>query len=145
MKALIAALVLVVSLTASAQTSLRDEILAADKKLFDGFNARDIKVVASMFDESLEFYHDKGGLSRYADSMKQLGENFKNPNWPTRELIADSFEVHPIPNYGAVEVGSHRFCHEEEGKQICGTFKFLHVWQKKDGAWKITHVISYDH
>jgi hypothetical protein len=26
-----------------------------------------------------------------------------------------------------------------------GEAKFIHVWQNKDGVWKITRVISYDH
>jgi len=26
-----------------------------------------------------------------------------------------------------------------------GEAKFIHLWQKKGGAWKITRVISYDH
>ena len=138
---------LVVSGTATAQTrsALYDEIAAADTKFFNAFNARDIEVVGSMFDKSLEFYHDRGGLSGYDQTIKQLKENFSRPGSPRRELVPGTLEVHPIPNYGAIQAGSHRFCHEENGKQDCGVFKFLHVWQKKDGEWKITRVVSYDH
>ncbi|MNC99919.1 hypothetical protein D3C83_183680 [compost metagenome] len=53
--------------------------------------------------------------------------------------------MYPIPGYGAMEVGVHRFCHVENGKEDCGNFKFVHIWQKKDGQWKITRVVSYDH
>ena len=133
------------TLAPPAQPSLRDEIAAADKKLFDAFNARDIETVATMFDTDLEFFHDRGGLSGYEQTVKQLAENFKRPASPRREIVLDTMEVHPIPNYGAVQVASHRFCNEGNGKTDCGTFKFVHVWQKKDGAWKITRVISYDH
>lgn len=141
------AVLLLLALTAAAETKspLLVEIAAADKKLFDAFNGRDISVVKVMFDESLEFYHDRGGLSDYAQTIRQLTENFANPNWPRRELVAGTLEVHPIPNYGAIQTGAHRFCHEENGKTECGVFKFVHVWQKKGSGWKITRVISYDH
>ena len=31
-----------------------------------------------------------------------------------------------------------------QGHGEVGEAKFIHVWQNKDGVWKITHVISYD-
>ena len=147
MRAAGCAVLLCLAMTAAAETKspLFDEIAAADKKLFDAFNARDIAVVKVMFDESLEFYHDRGGRSDYAQTIKQLSEAFANPHWPRRELVAGTLEVHPIPNYGAIQAGAHRFCHEENGKVECGVFKFVHVWQKQGSDWKITRVVSYDH
>ena len=143
----LAAVLLLVSLDASAQgrSALYDEIVAADKKLFDAFNARDIRVVRTMFDRDLEFYHDRGGLAGYEQTIRQLSQNFSRPTSPRRELMTDSLEVHPIRDYGAVQTGAHRFCHEENGKTECGVFKFVHVWQKKDNRWRITRVVSYDH
>jgi hypothetical protein len=46
--------------------------------------------------------------------------------------------------YGAVEIGVHRFYHPDDKGNV-GEAKFIHVWQNRDGAWKITRVISYDH
>lgn len=47
---------------------------------------------------------------------------------------------------GAVEIGVHRFHHPgAEEREPVGEAKFIHLWQKKDGDWKITRVISYDH
>jgi hypothetical protein len=37
----------------------------------------------------------------------------------------------------------HRFRHP--GDSDVGEAKFVMLWQYKDGAWKITRVISYDH
>ena len=64
-----------------------------------------------------------------------------------RELVKGSLEVYPIKNYGAIEIGIHRFFHTNKGQQEkpSGTYKFIHVWQKKDGQWKISRVISYGH
>jgi hypothetical protein len=40
----------------------------------------------------------------------------------------------------------HRFYHPyERDHGEVGEAKFIHLWQNKDGAWKITRVISYDH
>lgn len=125
--------------------TLYNEIAHMDSLLFNAYNNRDIETVKVLFDKSLEFYHDKGGLSGYAETIAGLTATFKQNNGIRRDLVAGSLEVYPINNYGAVQVGLHTFCHPENGRQDCGTFKFMHVWQKKDGQWKITRVVSYDH
>ena len=62
-----------------------------------------------------------------------------------RELLKGSMEVYPIKDYGAIQTGKHMFCHTENGKLDCGTFKFVQTWQKKNGEWKVTRIITYDH
>ena len=47
--------------------------------------------------------------------------------------------------YGAVETGIHRFHHPGHPEYDVGDAKFIMLWQNKDGAWKVTRVISYDH
>jgi hypothetical protein len=59
--------------------------------------------------------------------------------------VEGSLEVHPIKDFGAIHIGKHTFCHWENEKNDCGTFKFLMIWQKKNGGWKISRVVSYDH
>ena len=126
---------------------LYDEIAHMDSVMFAAFNAHDLEKLQSVFSEDLEFYHDKGGLTGYAQTM----ENFKklfSTNKTTglrRDLVKGSLEVYPIKDYGAIETCLHRFCHLENGKNDCGTFKNIMVWQLKNGQWKVTRVISYDH
>jgi len=123
------------------------EIAHMDSVMFDALNARDLDKLMSTFDSSLEFYHDVGGVSDFQKNRELLGDLFER-NKTTglrRELVPGSMEVYPIKDYGAIETGLHRFCHEENGKQDCGTFKFLHIWKKKNGQWKVTRVASYDH
>ncbi len=62
-----------------------------------------------------------------------------------RELVPGSLEVYPIKDYGALELGQHRFCHQENGKEECGTFRFAMVWRKSGGLWQISRVLSYGH
>lgn len=124
---------------------LYQEIAKQDSLLFNAFNTRDIDLFKTMFTEDLEFYHDKGGLTGYEHTIDFLKTTAQGNNQLKRELVKGSLEVYPIPGYGAMEIGMHRFCHLDNGKQSCGTFKFVHIWQKKDNQWKITRVISYDH
>ena len=130
-----------------ASNELFAEIVHMDSVMFDAFNAHDLDKIMSTFDSSLEFYHDIGGVSDFQKNKELLGDLFER-NKTTglrRHLVPGSMEVYPIKDYGAIETGLHRFCHEENGKQDCGTFKFLHIWQKKNGQWKVTRVASYDH
>jgi len=62
----------------------------------------------------------------------------------TRELVLGTLEVYPMANYGAVEIGVHRFHHPGNADDV-GEAKFIHLWQNKDGVWKVTRVISFDH
>jgi ketosteroid isomerase-like protein len=124
---------------------LYKEIAKMDSVVFNAFNARDTERFKKMFTEDLEFYHDKGGLTGYEQTIEFMRSTAKTNNGLRRDLEKGSLEVYPIPGYGAMETGSHTFCHMENGKQDCGTFKFVHIWQKKNGAWKISRVISYGH
>jgi hypothetical protein len=125
--------------------TLYQEIAHMDSVLFNAFNSRDVETFKSLFTEDLEFYHDKGGLTNYKNTIDFI-ESVKNSNNGLhRDLVKGSLEVYPIPGYGAMEIGAHRFCHVENGKDDCGTFKFVHIWMKKNGQWKISRVVSYGH
>lgn len=129
----------------SAKDSLYKEVAKLDSILFNAFNTRDVEKFKSFFTEDLEFFHDKGGLTNYEYTMNFMKDVAKNNNGLRRDLIKGTLEVYPIPGYGAIQIGQHRFCHLENGKQDCGNFKFVHIWQKKNGEWKISRIVSYDH
>ena len=142
---------LLLTLTAAASPkvttapSLYDAIAAADRAMFDAFNAHDAERLGSMFSEDLEFYHDKDGLGLKDATMKSFRTIFARNDGLHRVLVPNTLEVHPLGDYGALELGAHRFCHVENGKDDCGTFKFTMIWKKNDGQWQVTRVISYDH
>lgn len=121
------------------------QIAHMDSVMFNAFNSRDTTTFKKPFTEDLEFYHDKGGLTGYAETIGFMRSTVQNNNGLRRELVPGTLEVYPIPNYGAMEIGSHTFCHLENGKQDCGTFKFVHVWKQIGNEWKISRVVSYDH
>ena len=62
-----------------------------------------------------------------------------------RTLVSDSLEVYPLKTYGAVEIGVHRFDHPGHPQDGVGEAKFVTLWQNKDGIWKVTRAISYNH
>lgn len=128
-----------------SQAELDKTITALDAALFDSYNKCDLDKFASFFVENVEFYHDQGGvtLGRAAltDSVKKniCGKT-------TRELVPGTMQVFYMKGYGAIEMGVHRFHHPgHEDTEGVGEGRFIHLWQYKDGAWKITRVMSYDH
>lgn len=130
---------------ASSSQQLYDEVKHLDAVLSEAFNKHDVNKLKSLFADDLEFYQDNEGLVGYEQTVKDFESMFAQGNNMTRELVGNSLEVYPIKDYGAIEMGAHRFCHIESGKNECGTFRFVHVWQKKDGEWKISRAISYAH
>ncbi|SFD65554.1 protein of unknown function [Chitinophaga sp. CF118] len=126
---------------------LYKDILHMDSVMFDAFNTQNLNILKTVFAENLEFYHDKGGLTDYKTNMENFRRNFEmNANSALRrELVKGSLEVYPVPGYGAIETGIHRFIHTENGKELIGIYKFTHVWQYKDKEWKVTRVVSVGH
>lgn len=129
----------------NSQAELDTAITALDAALFDAYNRCDLDKFSSFFVDDVEFYHDQGGVTlgkaNLTDSVKKniCGKT-------TRELVPGTLQVHYMKGYGAVEMGVHRFHHPgNEDKEGVGEGKFIHLWQYKDGTWKITRVISYDH
>jgi len=124
---------------------LHKEIQRMDGVLSGAFNTQNLDGLKALFTEDLEFYQDNEGLALYPQTMKDFEGMFAQGNKIRRELVKGSLEVYPVKNYGAIEIGVHRFCHVENGKDDCGTFKFVHLWQNDGGGWKISRVISYAH
>ena len=120
-------------------------IAQQDSLLFAAFNARDLEGLTSFFDETLEVYQDNTGLRNFEQTSEAFAGLFSQDYVLTRNLVEGSLEVFPVKDFGAIETGSHTFCHMENGKPDCGTFRFVHIWKQKEGKWKITRIITYDH
>ena len=131
-----------------SKTTLFREIAQADSLMFNAVNNCDTLTYKKFLSPDMEFYHDLGGLTIGSDNeIKSIVETCARGNHIRRELVPGSLEVHPVKGYGAIEIGAHRFYYTNKGEQerLSGTFKFVHVWQHKDGQWKLHRVISYDH
>lgn len=119
---------------------LYDSIVYMDSVWEDAYNNCKLGVQEQLISDNLEFYHDRTGLMT---SKKMLIEALKNNicGKVTRELLKGSIEVYPINNYGAVEMGYHRF-HNKNDTGSAHYARFIHIWQHENGRWRITRVIS---
>lgn len=126
-------------------SQLCQTVFRLDSLLFEAFNSRDFEKFKSFFSTELEIYQDNTGLRNFQESMDAFKGLFKGDYILKRQLIKETLEVYPIKDFGAIETGQHTFCHDENGKTDCGTFKFVHIWKNDNGNWKITRIITYDH
>lgn len=135
--------------TPKTTDQLYKDVAKADSLLFSAFNNCDSVSYRKFLSDDIEFYHDLGGLNVGADyEMRSIKEMCARGNHIRRELIKSTLEVHPIKGYGAVEIGVHTFYHTNKGQtqeKVSGTYKFVQLWQFKDGTWKLARVISYGH
>ncbi len=126
-----------------------------DSLLFDvGFNTCNIAAFEGIMADDLEFYHDKGGVTKSKENFLNLFRNgiCKSDEFVSRrELVEGSLKVFPLYDngklYGAIQEGQHRFFETPKGKpeQTGSIASFTHLWIKHGNDWKVTRVLSYDH
>jgi ketosteroid isomerase-like protein len=129
-----------------SQTELDKAITSLDTKLFNAYNHCDLKTFDSLLADDVEFYHDQGGVTL---GRQKLTESIKNnicTGDTQRVLVPGTLKIYYMKGYGAIEMGMHRFQHPKtEAANGTGEASFVHLWQYKDGNWKLTRALSYDH
>lgn len=131
-----------------AAKELSDQIASLDEAFFAAYNACDLGKIETYFTDDVEFYHEKRGVITTRKAvMEVIGKNLcgdKN-NKVRRELVKGSVRIYAIDNYGAMQIGEHRFylTQKDQPEKLDGVGKFTNLWQKKDGAWKMSRVFSY--
>jgi hypothetical protein len=130
-----------------ARARLEAEITAADARLFGGLNNRDIAPMKEGFSPRLEFYHDRSGVTGYAENIAIFEKNFRSPGRLRREAMPETVEVFPAGPNHAMHIGKHRFCNKPSEQELegCSVYRFAMVWEREDGQWKLLRVLSYDH
>jgi hypothetical protein len=129
----------------TSKDPLYQTITQLDADVFGAMNRCDMDKFSSYWAEDLEFYQDKDGLSIGRKPMVDTTRNNVCGKF-VRELVPGSIEVHAIPNYGAIEIGIHRFLHPyAQDHGVIGEARFMNVWRLKDGHWQITRAFSYGH
>jgi ketosteroid isomerase-like protein len=121
---------------------LYDAILLQDSVFFNAYNNCDLVKQAATYSDTIEFYHDQGGLmTSKQELLQKTKENICGK--VSRELVKGSVEVYPIKGFGAIEMGMHKF---HNNTQPPGTpshpSKFIIIWQQQNDGWKITRVVS---
>lgn len=145
------------AVTLPDQPALTQQIAARDAELFELLftGPCDPARFRALLADDIEFYHDKSGVIRSADSFvagyeQNCAERQDPGAWRSRRvLVPGSLRVDPIPGWGAVEAGEHLF-YEREGvngtEQLAGRARFAQVWAlASDGTWRLSRVFSFAH
>ena len=127
------------------QQALTRTITALDAQLFDAYNHCNLTTLGTLVSDDLEFYHDQTGLAVGKEPFLKSIQHYICGK-VERHLVPGTLEAHQLKGFGAVEIGEHTFTHPgKESEDGVGVAKFVMIWRNKDGAWKLTRVISYDH
>ena len=120
---------------------LQYKIEELDSIFFTAYNNCDLEQQAALISENIEFFHDQGGLST---SKTEIIEAIKTNicGKVTRELIKGSIEVYPIHDYGAVQMGYHKFFNNQEPDAISKPSRFVTLWKNDNENWKMARIIS---
>jgi hypothetical protein len=113
-----------------------------DSIYFDTYNTCNLEKMASLMADTMEFYHDRGGLTT---SKKDFIEAIHNNicGKVNRRLVPGSLEVYPIHGYGAVLIGYHQFFnHAEPALGWSKPDKYIAIWRNQNGRWQLTRVVS---
>ncbi|WP_298513211.1 DUF4440 domain-containing protein [uncultured Kordia sp.] len=136
--------------TIKTSENLEEKILTLDSQFWKVYNSCEADDFKQFLTGDLEFYHDKGGLTKTSNTLIELVKKglCADPNTRLRrEAVKGSVKVYPLQNYGAIITGEHLFYLTENGKkeQLVESAKFTHVWQNENGTWRMSRVLSYDH
>ena len=137
------------------EQELTNIILQRDSLFWKTYNSCDTANMGEFFSKDIEFYHDMGGPSSGSTSLiETFSKNLCKPDNSfrlRREAVEGTYHVYPLKQsgviYGAILTGEHVFYILEKGKPeyLDGLAKFTHLWILKDGSWKMTRILSYDH
>ena len=120
---------------------LYNTIVHMDSVYFNAYNNCDMAKQAEIFADSIEFYHDGGGLERSKQALLEaLKKNICGK--VTRVLVNGSIEVYPIPGFGAVEIALHQFINHAENNHLSQPDRFVVVWRHLNHKWQMTRIIS---
>ena len=129
-------------------------ILSLDSLFWKAYNNCDVEGMQKFFVDDIEFYHDKSGLTLGLENLTvTMRKNLcGNENFRLRRASVDgSIKVFPLQNssatYGAIVSGEHVFYVSEKDKEerLDGLAKFVNLWVLRDGSWKMSRILSYDH
>lgn len=122
----------------------------ADARFWDAFNACARQPMADALAADVEFYHDKTGATITRDAV--VASLMTGPCGTAglhvrREAVADSLAYDPVPGFGAILSGRHRFLARREGEaeRLDGEARFVIVWRIADGRASMYRILSFAH
>ena len=131
----------------SRSGTLYEELARMDGLLFDAaFVTCDARQVNALLRDDIEFYHDQTGLRsgpEVREDFERLVKNCPRTAGIARRIVAGTLQVFPLKDGYAIQMGEHRFVNDAAGTSTVA--RFVHLWQKIDGTWRLARVLSFDH
>ena len=125
-----------------ADPELYNTISRLDSVFWDAYNTCDLKTQAKLYADSIEFYHDQGGLITSKQAILEATK-LNICGKIRRDLVKGSLEVYPIRGFGAVEMGMHTFQNiTDKANTPSRPGRFVIIWQQHKDKWTIKRVIS---
>jgi hypothetical protein len=151
-----ALVVLALTSPVGAQTdeAVSAQILSLDASFWRSYNDCDLAGMEAFVTPDVEFYHDKGGITRGLPGLIQAlksGICGDPASRVRREAVPGTVHVFVMRDgataYGAVFSGDHRFyVRGKDGpERLTGVARFTHLWLLQDGTWRMARILSYDH
>lgn len=133
-----------------ASVAAEESVKTADDAFWVAFNTCDRRRMEATLAPDIEFYHDKTGATTSRDAVVA---SFMDGPCGTkglhvrRELVAGSLSYDPVPGFGAILTGRHRFYARRDGQseRLDGEARFAVVWQDVNGKLLMHRVLSYAH
>ncbi len=127
-----------------------ERVRMADNDFWAAFNTCDRRRMEATLTPDVEFYHDKTGATISRDGVVASfmdGPCGTNGLHVRRELVAGSLSYDPVPGFGAILTGRHRFYAQQDGQpeRLDGEARFAIVWQDAGGTPLMRRVLSYAH
>ncbi len=129
---------------------VEQQVRHGDEKFWQAFNRCDRAQMRALFTEDVEFYHDRTGATvRRSAVVKSLADGpCGTPGLHVRrEVVAGSTSLDPVPGFGAIVTGRHRFYAKRDGQaeRLDGEARFAIVWKVAHGRAQISRVLSFGH
>ncbi|WP_336513840.1 DUF4440 domain-containing protein [Pollutibacter soli] len=131
-----------------------EKVYGLDSLFWVAYNNCDVAGMQRLIDPGIEFFHDKGGITKGIDAMVASIKNnlCSNPEFRVRrEAVPNTVKAFPMSNgkeiYGVLVSGDHYFYNKQKDKNetLEGLAKFSNLWILINGEWKMSRVFSYDH
>lgn len=122
--------------------SLKDQIMRMDSLLFsEAFNKCNFELYQTIMADGMEFYDDRTGLNESIEKeYASFQDKCSRPFEVTRQLVECT--VHPLGDFGAVQIGSHIFLNDNVEVQVAS---FITIWENRGETWVVKRALSYDH
>lgn len=126
----------------ASASAIRREIVALDARISDAYNHCRIQPLKGMFAGNAELYFADRGVTRqlstHTDTLRRtFCGKFR------REAPASDQQIHVLPDYGAIQIGTQSFCAIDATPCHGQRMHFMAIWRRLDGEWKITRLVRY--